>query len=177
MPLETVVNDPEGTYDLLIDVASNLQMSSVNYFLGGAVMDVPDNVTSVSPALRNAVWNVIAIGDEGRDKVTNFAPNGVGGACFNHHSPTEPDWPNALWGEDQYAKLLELKEKYDPNKVFNCWHCVGYVGEEFPDMDSDPVCPDVESSESPTMAPSGASSIVVSRFVAIAMSILVVLFH
>jgi FAD/FMN-containing dehydrogenase len=189
IPIETVVNDPEGTHALLLDLAINLQFGPINYFLGGAVTDVPDNATSVSPALRKAAWNVIVNGDEARDKVIDFVPNSVSGACFNHHSPTEPDWRNALWGEEQYSKLLELKEKYDPERVFNCWHCVGYLGEELPegDMNYDPVCPDGGLTESPTMAPSGefpimapsgASSIIVSRLVAIAMSILiVVLFH
>ena len=48
---------------------------------------------------------------------------------YNHHNGIEPDWRNACWG-DNYMELNSLKEKYDPNHTFNCWHCVGYTGEE-----------------------------------------------
>ena len=52
---------------------------------------------------------------------------------YNHHNGIEPDWRNACWG-DNYERLSLLKNEYDPNHTFNCWHCVGYEGEE---MESD----------------------------------------
>ena len=29
------------------------------------------------------------------------------------------------WGEENYAELLEVKARYDPEGVFWCHHCVG----------------------------------------------------
>ena len=41
---------------------------------------------------------------------------------------------------DNYNKLLTVKNKYDPNNFFSCYHCVGY--ERF--QNEDPaVCPAV----------------------------------
>lgn len=34
------------------------------------------------------------------------------------------NWQQALWG-DNYAKLLSIKKKYDPDGLFYCHHCVG----------------------------------------------------
>ena len=31
--------------------------------------------------------------------------------------------------------MESIKQQVDPNNTLNCWHCVGYVGEE-PDYDS-----------------------------------------
>ncbi len=37
---------------------------------------------------------------------------------------------DAEWGGlDNYNKLLAVKQKYDPNNTFTCYHCIGYVGE------------------------------------------------
>jgi hypothetical protein len=33
-------------------------------------------------------------------------------------------WEQELWGS-HYAKLLEINQKYDPDNIFNCHHCVG----------------------------------------------------
>jgi hypothetical protein len=62
--------------------------------------------------------------------VRDFIPNNVTGISFNHHNRLEPDWRNACWGADHYEKLEGIKDKYDPDRVFNCWHCVGYQGLE-----------------------------------------------
>lgn len=34
------------------------------------------------------------------------------------------DWKTRYWGHN-YDKLLAIKQKYDPNQVFYCYHCVG----------------------------------------------------
>lgn len=34
----------------------------------------------------------------------------------------EPDWESAFWGEN-YSRLLEIKRKYDPDQLLDCWHC------------------------------------------------------
>jgi hypothetical protein len=62
--METVVNDLEGTYDLLRDLAINKLFGGINYFLWGVVTDVLDNATSVSPTLCKEVWILIVAGGE-----------------------------------------------------------------------------------------------------------------
>jgi hypothetical protein len=40
MPIETLQNDPEDVYNLLLDLVLNGELGAVNYFLGGTVTDV-----------------------------------------------------------------------------------------------------------------------------------------
>ena len=46
------------------------------------------------------------------------------GAYVNEADPSEPEWQKVFWGEN-YARLKELKEKWDPKGVFWCRPCVG----------------------------------------------------
>jgi hypothetical protein len=129
MPLQVVLDEPERVRDLMFELATTGALQSINYFLGGKINDVDVDSMALHPAHRRAIWSVFTYGDDARDRLASFIPNNVTGVCFNHHSPSEPDWRNACWGP-HYARLEELKNKYDPNRVFNCWHCPGYVGEE-----------------------------------------------
>jgi hypothetical protein len=36
----------------------------------------------------------------------------------------EPDWQSAFWG-DHYTRLLQVKERYDPDALFFVHHGVG----------------------------------------------------
>ncbi|WPH01104.1 Hypothetical protein R9X50_00393900 [Acrodontium crateriforme] len=62
----------------------------------------------------------------------DLTPNG--GAYMNEVDPTEAQWQYTLFGRN-YARLLEIKKKWDPNGVFWCYHCVGselwtFVGDD-----------------------------------------------
>jgi hypothetical protein len=46
------------------------------------------------------------------------------GAYGNEGDPHEQDWQQSFYGSS-YDRLLELKRKWDPAKVFRCRHCVG----------------------------------------------------
>ena len=37
----------------------------------------------------------------------------------------EPNWEASFWGEENFARLKTIKEKYDPNGVFQVWNGVG----------------------------------------------------
>lgn len=39
-------------------------------------------------------------------------------------NPYEPDWQWSFWGP-HYARLHAIKQKYDPNGLLWCRHCVG----------------------------------------------------
>ena len=56
---------------------------------------------------------------------TDDAGNPFAGAYWAETDYHEPDWSTAYWGKATYARLLEVKRKYDPEGLFICRHCVG----------------------------------------------------
>lgn len=130
VPLEMVLDDPQGIVDFLVDLTLDDDTFGA-YWLGGAVNDVGPDDTAVHPAMRSAIWAITTTSDFGARAVRNKFDNNISGCSFNHHSPSEPEWRTALWGNEHYDRLLSIKEKYDPNHRFNCWHCVGYQGAEY----------------------------------------------
>lgn len=46
------------------------------------------------------------------------------GAYFNECDSYEPEWQEAFFGKN-YARLREIKEKFDPGNVLWCRRCVG----------------------------------------------------
>ncbi|KAI0023855.1 hypothetical protein F4780DRAFT_769105 [Xylariomycetidae sp. FL0641] len=105
--------------------------------------------TSTTPAWYGALWHFETSGafawnatyDERLRFLTSLTNVTVqaerlagsnGGSYLNEANPFTPDWQDAFWG-DNYAKLLEVKRKYDPERLFKCWKCVGF---EEADMDS-----------------------------------------
>lgn len=49
---------------------------------------------------------------------------GSGGSYVNETNYFEPDWQRAFWGEN-YARLSEIKRRYDPDGLFFVHHGVG----------------------------------------------------
>lgn len=54
--------------------------------------------------------------------LTDLAPNT--GAYRNEADPTTAGWQQTFYGDD-YARLLEIKQKWDPKGIFWCKACVG----------------------------------------------------
>ncbi|KAF8883172.1 hypothetical protein CPB84DRAFT_1750726 [Gymnopilus junonius] len=50
-----------------------------------------------------------------------------GGAYVSEADVFEPHFIESFWGQTNYAKLLAIKNKYDPDHLLDCWHC-GKVG-------------------------------------------------
>ncbi|KAI0121154.1 hypothetical protein BJ170DRAFT_147998 [Xylariales sp. AK1849] len=102
-----------------------------------------DHGTSVHPAWYGALWslsaglpipwnatleqrlqNITAL-----TNVTQLAEDLTGpegGAYLNEANPFTQDWQAAWWGS-HYDFLNEMKQKYDPDGILNCWKCVGYT--------------------------------------------------
>ena len=60
MPVHKLSTDPNGTLNVLLDLALNGELMPINYFLGGNIRTVAtDDETAVHPALRNAIWNCV----------------------------------------------------------------------------------------------------------------------
>merc|ERR1719408_125864 len=47
------------------------------------------------------------------------------GSYWNEADYYEPEWQSSFWGKKNYAKLLGIKQKYDPDGIFTCHNCVG----------------------------------------------------
>lgn len=130
MPRDVLLNKPDEVKNLLLSEEVVAQLGFVNYFLGGNINNVSAEDSSVHPALRKAIWSVFTNDMIAAQKIRELLPNTETGVCYNHHNSWEPEWRNACWGS-HYDRLNEIKESYDPDHMLNCWHCVGYVGDEF----------------------------------------------
>ncbi|KAI7785904.1 isoamyl alcohol [Diaporthe eres] len=54
---------------------------------------------------------------------------GPGGGAYIHESSVfTKDWQESYWGIN-YDRLLEIKNKYDPDSLLYCWKCVGFKEE------------------------------------------------
>jgi hypothetical protein len=112
----------------------------------GAVSPSGEHGTSMTPAWYDAVWHFETSGrlsvdttyEERLEFMTNLTtvtleaeklmgPNG--GSYQNEANPFTLDWQNAYWGEN-YDRLLEIKNKYDPHRLLKCWKCVGFDEEK-----------------------------------------------
>lgn len=113
----------------------------------GPSNQMDNSKTGVNPAWRGSLWEVIFGGvwlktdsQEKRDNVQHTVGEAIkpmksltpGGGCYmNEGDWMEQDWQQTFFG-DNYAPLLEVKRKYDPTGLFNCWKCVGFNGEDDP---------------------------------------------
>ncbi|KAH9893386.1 FAD-binding domain-containing protein [Cubamyces lactineus] len=102
-----------------------------------------DGETSVTPAWRNSVWHVTASTfwnydtslEQKREIYANASSNmdalreitPQSGAYFNEADVHEPNFETSFWG-DNYDRLLQIKQKYDPDHLLDCWQCVGWSG-------------------------------------------------
>eukprot|EP01062_Namystynia_karyoxenos_P002018 TRINITY_DN1069_c0_g1_i1.p1 TRINITY_DN1069_c0_g1~~TRINITY_DN1069_c0_g1_i1.p1 ORF type:complete len:562 (+),score=155.17 TRINITY_DN1069_c0_g1_i1:79-1686(+) len=129
------------------ELASLVHSTTVQKLTGWTIMRVGGNLhhtdpkgeTSVTPAWRKAQWHMVAGGtykgaedepivygtlDSIQAELTRQAPES--GAYFNEMSYNEPNWQESFFGAN-YPRLLRIKEKYDPERMFQCHHCVGSV--------------------------------------------------
>ncbi|KAF9011630.1 FAD-binding domain-containing protein [Hymenopellis radicata] len=102
-----------------------------------------DNTTSVTEAWRDSLthvtlvttwnWNATKEEKEGQyamassaiDHLRKITPDA---AYVNEADVYEPNHEATFWGA-HYDNLLAIKQKYDPNQLLDCWHCVGWKPE------------------------------------------------
>ena len=51
--------------------------------------------------------------------------NPVSGSYWAETDYEDGEWQRSHWGDATYARLLAVKNKYDPAGLFVCHHCVG----------------------------------------------------
>ncbi|KAF5361121.1 hypothetical protein D9758_009078 [Tetrapyrgos nigripes] len=103
----------------------------------------PNKTTSVTETWRDSIYHVTMIStwnwnstmEEKKAKYRNVrnAIEGLrrdtpDGAYSNEADVYEPNHEVSFWGAN-YERLLEIKNKYDPDHLLNCWHCVGWKQE------------------------------------------------
>ncbi|MGD9591084.1 MAG: FAD-binding protein [Candidatus Berkiella sp.] len=59
---------------------------------------------------------------EAYEIIKAISPNA--GSYANEADYFQKDWQNEFWGTN-YSKLYDIKQKYDPEGLFYCHHCVG----------------------------------------------------
>ncbi|KAJ0413824.1 FAD binding domain-containing protein [Aspergillus carlsbadensis] len=97
--------------------------------------------TSANPAWRSALWHAVYLGgwtkgtsiasqqetiariNEAAEPLRGLTPGG--GSYQNEDSILVEDWKSTFFGS-YYDRLLEIKNRYDPTHVFDCYKCVGW---------------------------------------------------
>jgi hypothetical protein len=95
---------------------------------GGAVARVEDDATAYGDRQAPYILNVIALAHEpqGWDENVEWAqrlyadmePSLTGGAYINYLSAEGADRVRAAYGEEKFARLQALKDRYDPTNLF-----------------------------------------------------------
>ncbi|KAJ6443956.1 berberine protein [Purpureocillium lavendulum] len=115
------------------------------------LMTTPANVpdakgeTSANPAWRDSLWHAIFLGgwmkgysidmqqdviekvNDAAQPLRHLTPGG--GSYANEDSILVEDWQRTFYGSN-YARLLAIKDRYDPTHLFDCYKCVGWRGSQ-----------------------------------------------
>ncbi|CAH1789122.1 unnamed protein product [Owenia fusiformis] len=114
----------------------SFQFSCTLAHLGHATVTPGPEDTSISPELRKAyisnscgtAWGAGETGDYQRlaikDFDSNFLQQAGDGVYYNEPDTDLVNWKSDFWGSN-YARLAEIKQRYDPDGYFRCSHCVG----------------------------------------------------
>jgi FAD/FMN-containing dehydrogenase len=147
----TIFTAPK-TIDALVDgVITGMEIAHkyLNRTAAQIVLETPlsnpdiEGKTSALPAWRDALWHVIHVGEWYEVLSPSYLENTTdaflnlleplkeitpgGGAYVNEAHYLEPEWESTFWGEN-YARLLSVKQMFDPTHLFDCWKCVGWRG-------------------------------------------------
>ncbi|KAF9034094.1 FAD-binding domain-containing protein [Panaeolus papilionaceus] len=146
-----IIDDTKMADDNVIEaVADGLLDSDFSQILAVppyAFKNFDPTATSVNPKWRTGIWHTAMIVSWNFDatiddrvqqyqRVTKLW-NPVraltpGAAVYQNEADVyEPDHEVGYWGTN-FAKLVTIKNKYDPKGIFDCWHCVGWKGPQDP---------------------------------------------
>ncbi|CAE6433177.1 unnamed protein product [Rhizoctonia solani] len=94
--------------------------------------------TSITPVWRDAMWHAVVLADWAYDGSAiaaklAYTQTGLaiaplrlltpGGSSYQNEGDVyEPNWEASFWGPN-YNRLAEIKRKYDPDSLLDCWHC------------------------------------------------------
>ncbi|KAF8518525.1 FAD-binding domain-containing protein [Hysterangium stoloniferum] len=143
----TSVETPEARNNLLAALLHAERLAPGVRFLVTTPYNFPSNPDtlhgpSTHPAWRKSIfhvttvttWNynttVDAIKSKYADAKTamEYVRELSDAAYVNESDVYEEDWEKVFWGSN-YERLLEVKHKYDPHQLLDCWQCVGWAPE------------------------------------------------
>ncbi|KAE8152244.1 FAD-binding domain-containing protein [Aspergillus avenaceus] len=147
---KAVFETAEGRKNLMDFFARQVSQGGVVYVQEeGPLLYRDVKPTSATPAWREAVWAVTADGfwawnstlEERKQSVSQMnemtelmeAITPGSGTYGAEGNPFTKNWQEAWWGRENYDQLLEIKAKYDPDRLLNCWKCVGWEESEAQD--------------------------------------------
>ncbi|XP_053374586.1 uncharacterized protein LOC123560760 [Mercenaria mercenaria] len=119
--------------------------------IGGNMKIKDPDSTAVNPNFRTGVYSMScgmswsdafmdkAVVDQAIQFTKGFVKHG-NGTYFNEPSAYLPNWKTAYWG-GHYDRLLAIKQRWDPQNVFTCLHCVG--SNDTKGHTADPHIPDI----------------------------------
>lgn len=100
--------------------------------------------TGVNTAWRSSLWEIVidstwtygmsqaganTLAQQTSDAATKYLRKYGTGTYYSESDVLEPNWQTAFFG-DNYARLLKVKKKYDPDNVFIVWKGIGFAGQE-----------------------------------------------
>jgi len=141
---KSVFETPEGR-STMVDILLQMAQHRLPYIpvVPPILFNATEGSTSTTPAWRDALWHLTFSGDwnfnatigeveqaynlthEFTEKFREIAPDS--GSYINEGDVHETDHEVSYWGPN-YARLLEIKQKYDPHHLLDCWQCVGWLG-------------------------------------------------
>ena len=143
IPLNMFESAP-GRAEMLSFLASYAEQESYAYIIpvGPVLYPYVPGSASYTPAWRDSYWllglhppmwswnSTVAEKREvieQTEKITRSleALTPGSGTHFNEADPFTEDWQQAWWGTN-YDRLLEIKQRYDPDGLLKCWRCVGF---------------------------------------------------
>lgn len=138
---QSIVGFAKAISQLGFDPRSTYIPADLPFLVDGSGADYDTN-TSTNPAWYTALWNYgggadIPWNSSYQDRLQAIVNVtymslmakeriGSGGGAYVHESDTfAQDWRSSFWGPN-YESLLEIKKKFDPDMLLDCWKCVGF---------------------------------------------------
>lgn len=141
---QSMFETASGRAKMLSFLQSYAEQGTYGYIIpnGPILYPYATNSTSATPAWRNSYWllglrppqwmwnstvaqkrTTVEIMGNITKSLEDLTPGS--GTHFNEADPWTKDWQSAFWGNN-YERLVEIKRKYDPDRLLNCWRCVGF---------------------------------------------------
>jgi ribonuclease T2 len=84
----------------------------------------PTGGTSLPSEFRNALVHAVVTNVAAEQQMKPYYDLGQA-SYFSESMYQMQDWKERYWGAANYVRLLSIKQKYDPQNLFFCRHCVG----------------------------------------------------
>lgn len=136
------IRTPSYSIDCILSEFDQNEIFRGLFYIPGKVKEIGKRDTSVHPAFRSTdmsltcyvAWPYEMRHQDDRNvnaaKILGQRLQKYGRGVYVNEPAADPtNWKTDFWGEN-YNKLYEIKNKWDPESKFQCRYCVGYGREE-----------------------------------------------